>query len=175
MKLQFKVQQYQTEAVDAVVDVFSGQPYVDGVKYRIDPGKDRALTLLDDAGLRNAEVALTPPQLLTNVHGVQRARGLELSKDLKDPVKKSAAPINLDIEMETGTGKTYVYIKTIMELHKRYGWSKYIVVVPSIAIREGVKKSFDITAEHFQQFYGTKPRTFVYNSCLLYTSPSPRD
>ena len=168
MKLQFKVQQYQTEAVDAVVDVFTGQPYADGVKYRIDPGKDAAATLLEDAGLRNAEIALTPPQLLTNVHQVQQTRGLELSKDLKDPVKKSAAPLNLDIEMETGTGKTYVYIKTIMELHKRYGWSKYIVVVPSIAIREGVKKSFDITAEHFQQLYGTKPRTFVYNSSRLH-------
>ncbi|GAB3036472.1 DEAD/DEAH box helicase family protein [Parafrigoribacterium mesophilum] len=168
MKLQFKVQQYQTEAVDAVVDVFTGQPYADGVKYRVDPGKYAAPTLLDDAGLRNAEIALTPPQLLTSVHGVQQARGLELSKDLKDPVKKSAAPLNLDIEMETGTGKTYVYIKTIMELHKRYGWSKYIVVVPSVAIREGVKKSFDITAEHFQQLYGTKPRTFVYNSSRLH-------
>ena len=168
MKLQFKVQQYQTEAVDAVVDVFTGQPYADGVKYRIDPGKNAALTLLEDAGLRNAEIALTPPQLLENVHRVQHARGLTVSKDLKDPIKKSAAPINLDIEMETGTGKTYVYTKTIMELHKRYGWSKYIVVVPSIAIREGVKKSFDITAEHFQQFYGTKPRTFVYNSSRLH-------
>lgn len=168
MKLQFKVQQYQTEAVDAVVNVFSGQPYADGVKYRIDPGKDAATPLLEEAGLRNAEIALTPPQLLTNVHGVQQARGLELSKDLKDPVKKSVAPINLDTEMETGTGKTYVYIKTIMELHKRYGWSKYIVVVPSIAIREGVKKSFDITADHFQQLYGTKPRTFVYNSSRLH-------
>lgn len=168
MKLQFKVQQYQTEAVDAVVEVFTGQPYADGVKYRIDPGKEAAPTLLDDAGLRNAEIALTPPQLLENVHRVQRARGLELSKDLKDPVKKSAAPINLDVEMETGTGKTYVYIKTIMELHKRYGWSKYIVVVPSIAIREGVKKSFEITADHFQQLYGTKPRTFVYNSSRLH-------
>jgi len=83
-------------------------------------------------------------------------------------VTSPAAPINLDIEMETGTGKTYVYIKTIMELHKRYGWSKYIVVVPSIAIREGVKKSFDITADHFQQLYGTKPRTFVYNSSRLH-------
>ena len=168
MKLQFKVQPYQTDAVDAVVEVFSGQPYADGVKYRIDPGKAVAPTLLDDAGLRNAEIALTPSQLLTNVHAVQRVRGLEPVKDLKDPVKKSAAPINLDIEMETGTGKTYVYIKTIMELHKRYGWSKYIVVVPSIAIREGVKKSFDITADHFQQLYGTKPRTFIYNSSRLH-------
>ncbi len=168
MKLQFKVQQYQTEAVDAVVDVFAGQPYADGVKYRIDPGKDPTLTLLEDAGLRNAEIALAPPRLLANVHGVQQTRGLTQSKDLQDPVKVSAAPINLDIEMETGTGKTYVYIKTIMELHKRYGWSKYIVVVPSIAIREGVKKSFDITAEHFQQHYGTKPRAFVYNSSRLH-------
>jgi type III restriction enzyme len=168
MKLQFKVQQYQTEAVDAVVDVFTGQPYADGVKYRVDPGEDAPQPLLQDAGLRNAEIALTPPQLLTNVHRVQQARGLELSKDLKDPVKKSAAPLNLDIEMETGTGKTYVYVKTIMELNKRYGWSKYIVVVPSIAIREGVKKSFDITAEHFQQLYGTKPRTFVYSSSRLH-------
>jgi type III restriction enzyme len=168
MKLQFKVQQYQTEAVDAVVDVFTGQPYADGVKYRIDPGKDAAATLLEDAGLRNAEIALSPAQLLTNVHQVQRARGLQLSTDLKDPVKKSAAAVNLDVEMETGTGKTYVYIKTMMELHKRYGWSKYIVVVPSIAIREGVKKSFDITAEHFQQIYGTKPRTFIYNSARLH-------
>ena len=168
MKLQFKVQQYQTEAVDAVVDVFSGQPYADGVTYSIDPGNDAQATLLEDAGLRNAPIALTPPQLLTNVHLVQQARGLELSTSLFDPVKKSAAPINLDIEMETGTGKTYVYIKTIMELHKRYGWSKYIVVVPSIAIREGVKKSFDITAEHFQQMYGTKPRTFIYNSSRLH-------
>lgn len=168
MKLQFKVQQYQTEAVDAVVNVFAGQPYADGVKYRIDPGKGSSTTLLEDAGLRNAEIALTPPQLLANLHAVQRARGLTLSTDLKDPVKKSAAPINLDIEMETGTGKTYVYIKTIMELHKRHGWSKYIVVVPSIAIREGVKKSFDITADHFQQLYGTKPRTFIYNSSRLH-------
>ncbi|MCW2162890.1 type III restriction enzyme [Microbacterium hydrothermale] len=167
MKLQFKVQQYQTEAVSAVVDVFAGQPYADGVKYRVDPGKDASPTLLTDAGLRNAEVALTAPQLLANVHQVQQARGLELSKDLGDHVKKSAAPINLDVEMETGTGKTYVYVKTIMELHKRYGWSKYIVVVPSIAIREGVKKSFDITAEHFQQLYGTKPRTFIYRSSRL--------
>ena len=75
---------------------------------------------------------------------------------------------NLDIEMETGTGKTYVYIKTIMELNKRYGWSKFIIVVPSVAIREGVKKSFDVTAEHFQQTYGTKPRSFIYNSSQLH-------
>ena len=167
MKLQFKVQQYQTEAVDAVVDVFSGQPFADGVRYRIDPGNVANPKLLENAGLRNAEITVTSHQLLTNLHGVQQGRGLPPSKDLKDPVKTSASVINLDVEMETGTGKTYVYIKTIMELHRRYGWSKYIVVVPSIAIREGVKKSFDITAEHFLQHYGTRPRTFVYNSSRL--------
>ena len=165
MKLQFKVQQYQTEAVDAVIDVFAGQPYADGVNYRIDPGKDAVMTLLNGAGLRNAEIQVKPERLLQNVQRVQAARGLALSKEL---VTSPAAPINLDIEMETGTGKTYVYIKTIMELNKRYGWSKFIVVVPSIAIREGVKKSFDITAEHFQQHYGTKPRTFVYDSSRLH-------
>ena len=165
MKLQFKVQQYQTEAVDAVVDVFAGQPFADGVKYRIDPGEDAALTLLEDAGLRNASIVVEKASLLENVQAIQRERGLLPSTSL---VPSTAAPLNLDVEMETGTGKTYVYIRTIMELHKRYGWSKYIVIVPSIAIREGVKKSFDITADHFQQLYGSKPRTFVYNSSRLH-------
>jgi len=165
MKLQFKIQQYQTEAVDAVVECFGGQPNADGVKYRIDPGQNNAPALVEDIGLRNAGIVLSQPQLLENLHKVQKARGLSLSKSL---VASPAAPINLDVEMETGTGKTYVYIKTIMELHKRYGWSKYVIVVPSIAIREGVKKSLDITAEHFQRAYGTKPRAFVYNSSRLH-------
>ena len=120
-----------------------------------------------DAGLRNAEIVLSGAQLLENVHAVQRSRNLPLSPKLASSAAAPGAP-NLDVEMETGTGKTYVYIKTIMELHKRYGWSKYIIVVPSVAIREGVKKSFDMTAEHFQQQYGTKPRSFIYNSSQLH-------
>ncbi|MFT3944176.1 MAG: DEAD/DEAH box helicase family protein [Ancrocorticia sp.] len=175
MKLQFKVQQYQTDAVDAVVETFAGQPKHDGITYRIDPGKVRPVTApalfemeeRPDAGLRNAEIALSGAQLLDNIHAVQRSRNLPLSANLVDSKAAPGAP-NLDIEMETGTGKTYVYIKTIMELHKRYGWSKYIVVVPSVAIREGVKKTFDVTAEHFQQLYGTKPRSFIYNSSQLH-------
>ena len=99
---------------------------------------------------------------------MQRQPELPLSTDARRQQGRAAAPPNLDVEMETGTGKTYVYIKTIMELNKRYGWSKFIVVVPSVAIREGVKKSFDITAEHFQQTYGTKPRSFIYNSSQLH-------
>jgi type III restriction enzyme len=174
MKLQFKVQQYQTDAVDSVVSCFAGQPKTLGMSYRIDPGRTPASDqgALDlgaslDSGLRNPEIKLSSVQLLENLHAVQRSRGLPLSKKLEDSKAAPGAP-NLDIEMETGTGKTYVYIKTMMELHQRYGWSKFIVVVPSVAIREGVKKSFDITAEHFQQLYGTKPRTFVYNSSQLH-------
>lgn len=175
MKLKFKLQQYQTDAVDAVVNVFAGQPKLDGSSYRIDPGKVKPTNnpalfeakSVPDSGLRNAEIALSGVQLLENVHKVQRSRNLPLSAKLLDSKAAPGAP-NLDVEMETGTGKTYVYIKTIMELHKRYGWSKYIIVIPSIAIREGVKKSFDVTAEHFQQHYGTKPRSFIYNSSQLH-------
>ncbi len=174
MQLKFKVQQFQTDAVDAVVDCFAGQPKRDGVSYQIDPGRKiqpAQTTLADvrpvDSGLRNAEIVLDPTQLLHNVHAVQRKGNLPLSKNLQDSPAGPGAP-NLDIEMETGTGKTYVYIKTMMELHQRYGWSKFIVVVPSIAIREGVKSSFDLTAEHFQQLYGTKPRAFVYDSSRLH-------
>lgn len=173
MKLQFKVQQYQTDAVDAVVDCFAGQPRGEGVSYRVDPGHPANFAQpaleLSDSGLRNSEILLSPARLLQNVQAVQRSRNLPLSASLVQSRAASAPNTpNLDVEMETGTGKTYVYIKTIMELNKRYGWSKFIVVVPSVAIREGVQKTFDITAEHFQQTYGTKPRSFVYNSSQLH-------
>jgi type III restriction enzyme len=175
MKLQFKIQPYQTDAVDSVVEVFTGQPRRAGISYRIDPGKvtpSAAPALFEtsttpDSGLRNAEIELSAAQLLANLHQVQKSRNLPLSPKIVDSKAAPGAP-NLDIEMETGTGKTYVYIKTIMELNKRYGWSKFIIVVPSVAIREGVKKSFDVTAEHFQQTYGTKPRSFIYNSSQLH-------
>lgn len=150
MKLRFKVQRYQAEAVDAVVDCFTGQP------------------CLDAAGGVNAEIALSPAQLLRNVRAVQRGRGLPESATLaRSPAAGTPDTPNLDIEMETGTGKTYVYIKTIMELNKRYGWSKFIVVVPSVAIREGVSRSFATTAEHFQVAYGSKPKSFCYKSSFL--------
>lgn len=175
MKLQFKIQDYQTEAVDAVADVFAGQPKHDGIAYRVDPGKEAAgqtpvlfdTSTTPDSGLRNAEIALNSKQLLNNVHEVQRSRNLPLAAELTSSRAAPGAP-NLDVEMETGTGKTYVYIKTIMELNKRYGWSKFIIVVPSVAIREGVKKTFEVTAEHFQQAYGTRPRAFIYNSSQLH-------
>lgn len=169
MKLQFKTQKYQTEAVHAVVDVFAGQSRQDGISYRIDPGRTKnGLVPLDaDAGLRNAEITLASADLLRNIQKVQRSRNLPQSTAVASSKAAPDSP-NLTVEMETGTGKTYVYIKTMMELHRHYGWSKFIIVTPSIAIREGVKKSIEITADHFQQEYGTKPRAFIYDSSQLH-------
>ncbi|MBF2052718.1 MAG: DEAD/DEAH box helicase family protein [Candidatus Sericytochromatia bacterium] len=164
MKLKFKIQDYQTQAVQAVVDCFAGQPLMQGIEYRIDPGKTQILEL-DAAGFKNAELRLSEAQVLENIQRVQKQQNLPLSDKL---VRSPAAPINLDVEMETGTGKTYCYIKSIFELHKRYGWRKFIIVVPSIAIREGVYKSLQITAEHFLESYHQRARFFIYNSKQLH-------
>jgi type III restriction enzyme len=169
MKLKFKTQAYQSAAVQAVVDCFKGQPpaSAEAISYRIDPGQARKGTedLFSDSGFKNADLALTDLALLDNIQQVQRSQNLPLSESL---VKNKVARINLDVEMETGTGKTYCYIKTIFELNRRYGWSKFIIVVPSIAIREGVAKSLEITAEHFLETYQKKARFFIYNSKQLH-------
>ena len=138
MKLKFKIQAYQTAAVRAVVDCFAGQPpaSAEAMSYRIDPGAaQRGTEDMFADGFKNAEVKLSEGSLLENFQKVQRHQNLPISEAL---AKTKVSPLNLDIEMETGTGKTYCYIKTIFELNKRYGWSKFIIVVPSIAIREGV-------------------------------------
>ncbi|MCP8899266.1 type III restriction-modification system endonuclease [Gilvimarinus xylanilyticus] len=190
MKLKFKVQPYQTAAVDAVVECFTGQPRVDGISYTLDKGTARPAQgpeqsdlyqqtePADDSGFKNADIQLSSETLLARIQKVQREQNLAVSKSLTDftddkgkPVKKSykpGAPINLDVEMETGTGKTYCYVKTIFEMNRRYGWSKFIVMVPSIAIREGVQKTLSITADHFSQSYGKKARFFTYNSKRLH-------
>lgn len=166
MKFKFKIQQYQTEAVENTVNVFAGQPAQHGLKgYRIDLGK-RAQTIAFDgenSGYSNGEIVLTNEKLLDNIRDIQVAQLIQPSTTLA----KGQGRVNLDIEMETGTGKTYVYIKTMFELNRRYGWSKYIVVVPSIAIREGVAKSFTMLEDHFMEHYGKKARWFVYNSSNL--------
>ena len=164
MKLKFKVQPYQTQAVTAVVDCFAGQPMSTGITYRIDPGR-KAQTSAFEEGFKNADLALTELQVLANIKDVQRRQNLPLSDKL---VASAGCRINLDIEMETGTGKTYCYIKTIFEMNKRFGWSKFIIMVPSIAIREGVHKSLQITADHFTESYGKKARFFIYNSKRLH-------
>ena len=190
MKFNFKIQQYQTDAVEAVVKAFQGQGYYDRISYIRDVGKrqtnqqmrlniemdqqyswdtgeERQLNIYDldddDTGYKNEVVELTDDQLLMNIQKIQSQNNIKQSQNLV----KDLGRCSLDIEMETGTGKTYVYIKTMFELNKKYGWSKFIVVVPSIAIREGVKKTFEITADHFMEYYGKKARFFIYNSSNL--------
>lgn len=168
MKLRFKQQQFQIDSVDAVVDCFEGQPLVDLRRYRIDPGRFAAgqtprLELAE--GFRNAELALAPEILLKNVQRVQVRQNLPVSPRLEET---PASRLNLDIEMETGTGKTYCYTRTAFELNRRYGWSKFIVVVPSVAIREGVFQSLIDTADHFLELYGKRARFFIYNSRQLH-------
>ena len=172
MKLKFKIQQYQTDAVESTVDIFNGQPNQGLLDYKMDQGKvyviDNGKRIEQkgigfsghDTGYKNGEIVLSEDELLKNIHQIQTQNNIHLSNE----VIKRLGACQLDIEMETGTGKTYVYVKTMFELNKRYGWTKFIVVVPSIAIREGVKKSFDITQDHFMELYGKKARYFVYNS-----------
>ena len=174
MKLKFKKQQYQTYAVDSVVDCFVGQPKNEGIQYRIDPGKEapgvpEQRNLHEEAGFKNEGIALSLSSVLENINKVQQRQNLPLSISL---VSNKVCQINLDVEMETGTGKTYCYIKTMFELNQRYGWSKFIVVVPSIAIREGVFKSLEITAEHFLEEYKKRARFFIYNSKQLHNLES---
>ncbi len=169
MKLKFKTQAYQTVAVNAVVDCFKGQPpaSAEAISYRIDPGKAKkgVEDLFAQGGFKNADLKLPDIALLDNITQVQHQQNLPQSSEL---VKTKVSKVNLDIEMETGTGKTYCYIKTIFELNKQYGWRKFIIVVPSIAIREGVAKSLEITAEHFLETYQKKARFFIYNSKQLH-------
>ena len=167
MKFKFKIQQYQTEAVEQTVNVFAGQPSKTNAQYRRDLGKTNGRIVYDEeyVGWRNADVELSDKQLLENIKQMQVDGNIPQSKLLSKPEGLGAC--SLDIEMETGTGKTYVYIKTMFEMNKRYGWSKFIVVVPSIAIREGVHKSFKMLEEHFMEQYGKKVRYFIYDSSNL--------
>ena len=164
MKLQFKHQKFQADAAKAVVDVFAGQPYLTP-SYMMDRGSvyQRSLTDEEDfTGWSNHKIVpeLNDGIILEHIQKIQRANQLA-------PSPKLEGRYNLTIEMETGVGKTYTYIKTMFELNKHYGWSKFIVVVPSIAIREGVYKSFEVTQEHFAEEYGKKIRFFIYNSSQL--------
>ena len=164
MKLQFKHQKFQADAAKAVVDVFAGQPYLTPT-YLMDRGSDaHQLTLeaMSFTGWRNEPIVpeLSDQVVLEHLNKIQRANQIAPSPRLE-------GRYNLTIEMETGVGKTYTYIKTMYELNRHYGWSKFIVVVPSVAIREGVYKSFQVTQEHFAEEYGKKIRFFIYNSAQL--------
>ena len=168
MKIQYRHQKFQADAARAVVDVFAGQPYLTPTymmdrgsgNYQIGVNEERDFT-----GFSNQRIVpeLSDQRILEQLNKIQRANQLKPS----DKLEGRESGYNLTIEMETGVGKTYTYIKTMFELNKHYGWSKFIVVVPSVAIREGVYKSFEMTQEHFAEEYGKKIRFFIYNSAQL--------
>jgi len=188
IKLKFKDQKYQNESVQSVVDCFEGQEFLqETVKYNYAIGnfsKDEMEMYADMDVYKNVDIILTQEQLLKNIRDVQEKQKLPLSnlvngniqntflqtqtnkkQDKKQTISKDdLSCLQLNIEMETGTGKTYCYIKTIFELNKKYAWTKFIIVVPSIAIREGVKKSMEITTDHFYPQFDKKIRYFIYDS-----------
>lgn len=176
MKLQFKEQDFQIQAVNAVVKCFEGQALKTN-KFTLERTNEILLKAKEVAkglqtlnfeveeqiGYRNSSIQITDKQVLENIINVQREHYLIENKNI-DTVKGVNIGHNFTIEMETGTGKTYTYIRTMYELHKQYGWSKFIIIVPSIAIREGVFKTFELTQNHFQEIYGHKISPFIYNS-----------
>jgi type III restriction enzyme len=165
MKIKFKQQRFQIDAVKSVVHCFRGQPN-EASNFQLDRGRqegqlDNQVSYLIETGYKNNQIRITEGDVLENIREVQLRNGLRPSERLQ-------GKYNLTIEMETGTGKTYTYIRTMYELHRTYGWSKFIIVVPSIAIREGVYKSFQMTEDHFMELYGAKIRYFIYNSKQLH-------
>lgn len=168
MRIQYKHQKFQADAAKAVVDVFAGQPYLTPT-YMMDRGSGYIQQSLTDdvdfTGWSNQKIVpeLNDQLILEHLQKIQRANQIAPSSKLEG----RSAGYNLTIEMETGVGKTYTYIKTMYELNRAYGWSKFIIVVPSIAIREGVYKSFEMTQEHFAEEYGKKIRFFIYDSSQL--------
>ena len=160
MKLKFKNQQFQTDAAKAVTDVFQGQKNAALLEFTHDLGTDNG-GFFDAVGYKNQPIEVPYSQVLDNI------RNLQMAAQLKPTESFDRTDLRLTIEMETGTGKTYTYIKTMFELNKLYGWSKFIIVVPSIAIREGVCKSFEVMSEHFAAEYGKRIQSFVYDSSQL--------
>lgn len=168
MRIQYKHQKFQADAAKAVVDVFAGQPYLTPT-YMMDRGTGRFQIGMNEerdyTGWSNQKIVpeLSDHLILEHIQKIQRTNQIQPSSKLEG----RSDGFNLTIEMETGVGKTYTYIKTMYELNRAYGWSKFIIVVPSIAIREGVYKSFEMTQEHFAEEYGKKIRFFIYNSSQL--------
>lgn len=163
MKLKFKNQEFQTDAANSIVDLFRGQEKLSST-FEISEGPQLAL-FENELGIGNI-INISKEELLVNMHEIQKRNKLPLTDDITD--ENGAMRLSFSVEMETGTGKTYVYTKTIFELHKRYGFTKFIIVVPSVAIREGVYKSVEVTKEHFENCYDNVPyRYFIYNSSKL--------
>ena len=184
MKIKFDSnQEYQLDAINAVVDLFDGQPRAAGqFEFSLNHGMDGVF--VSEAGFTN-RLLLDETSLLANLRNVQERNLLPVDEVLsggRQPILADGTHMadgsaladggNTDVEfpqfsveMETGTGKTYVYLRTIFELHKQYGFSKFIIVVPSVAIREGVLENIRLTREHFQGLYGNVPLdAWIYDS-----------
>lgn len=163
MNFKFKDQKFQEDAVKATCDVFTGQ-INNPQRFLIDQGDDDTmLSQLEEVGFGNGDIILSEAELIKNLHEIQHQQGLPPNSKIE---RLNNKPV-FTIEMETGTGKTYTYIKTMYELNARYGWCKFVVVVPSVAIREGVYKTFQTTSDHFAEKYGKRIRFFIYNSSRL--------
>ena len=158
MKIKFDGNQdFQLDAIRSVVDVFTGQPLTRAsLTWQTDAFGGELLT---EMGIGNSLV-LDDDSILRNVQAIQAANGLDRDSELQG--------LNFSVEMETGTGKTYVYLRTLFDLNARYGWKKFIIVVPSVAIREGVLNAIELTKEHFQSLYGNAPLDYwVYDSAQV--------
>ena len=158
MKIKFDSNQdFQLDAIRSVVDVFAGQPLTRAsLQWQSDALGGELLT---EMGVGNS-LALSDEAILRNVRKIQTGNELEPAAELQG--------LHFSVEMETGTGKTYVYLRTLFELNTRYGWKKFIIVVPSVAIREGVLNAIELTKEHFQSLYGNAPLDYwVYDSAQV--------
>lgn len=159
MKLTFESNlQFQLDAIQSITDLFEGQPLEESIM-EFHLNEKNALNLIN--GISN-NLILSEEQVLANLQSIQQANDVAVSDALQG--------MNFSVEMETGTGKTYVYLRTIYELNKLYGFKKFVIVVPSVAIREGVLKNLEITHEHFQTLYDNVPLNFqVYDSTKVST------
>jgi type III restriction enzyme len=180
MQIQFDPnQEYQRDAVNAVLDLFDGQSKSEAhfsVVREFSLGTQLSGLVRTERALGN-QLTLTEAKLRQNCHAVQERNDID-SASSETPLEGWELPslgtpgdvnflpprpcLHFSVEMETGTGKTYVYLRTIYELAERYGWLKFIIVVPSVAIREGVKENLRITVEHFRSLYHQTARVQVY-------------
>ena len=165
MKLKFKQQQYQVDAVMSVVNCFAGQKKESRkdliARFTRTTDKGTLLEKTEEVEIiacGNHPITLTDTERRTNIRNVQRLNDINYTDD--------AGLDNFTIEMETGTGKTYVYLRTILELNKEYGFNKFMIVVPSIAIRKGVEKSMEQLTDHFKRLYNVdiQKHSFIYDS-----------
>lgn len=159
MKIQFESNlDYQDRAISSIVNIFEGQEVCQS-NFTVTSINDNLLTYQNELGIGN-RLELLDDEILANVQNIQLSNGLAQTQKLSS--------MDFSVEMETGTGKTYVYLKTIFEMNKKYGFTKFIVVVPSIAIKEGTYKTLEITKEHFKgQFDNINYDYFIYDSSNL--------